>query len=818
MLAKAESTGWDRLLEAYSPIKGRSDELVDDTGRVRPHWIPVLAELGRAAPQTLQGRFDEADRHLRNSGVSFRLYDSPDGSERPWPLAHVPLVLSSADWKRIEAGIIQRATLLQRILADLYGPANLVRDGALPATVIAGNPDFLRPLVGLTPRGGEHLLVYGADLGRAPDGRWWVLGDRTQAPSGMGYSVENRLAISGALASLYRDMHIERLAHFFQALRTGLAARSGREMARIGLLTPGPANETYFEHAYLARYLGLLLVEGGDLTVQDGIAYVRTIEGPKRIDVLLRRLDASFADPLELTASSKIGVPGLIQAVRTGSVALANSLGAGLVEARAMLAFIPALSRRILGEDLLLPNVATWWCGDEGARQEVMARLGGLRIAPASSRRVPGLPPEGMPCPDEDGRTGFAELIATHPLELVGQEMLKLSTMPVWTGATLEPRPFTLRVFAVSTPAGWKVMHGGFCRVAEADDGSFAIQRGGRSADVWVRSDDPVENVTLLPTPAHIPIRRRIGSLPSRAADNLFWLGRYLERTEATLRVVRALAEINLDVGDEAGEPSHRLSSLLVHWGATEHDEIKGEVEDIVREAMEGDSNGSVPVLVRAASRTASVIRERLSTDATRAFDDLRAIIASEREADLAERADSALRVLAALSGLAQENMNRISGWRFLQIGRRVERAILTCRMVSAMADPTSSETTLDSLLRVTDSRITYRSRYLLGTLRAPVIDLVVLDDGNPRSVAFQIVRAAEHMSVLPGSTNEGEIDPPGKSIRILRTTLETSEPGDVDDKMLGMLLSRLLRLSDELTARYFGQGQPLNEIIEGLG
>src|SRR5215207_245116 len=236
MLAKAESTGWDRLLDAYSPIEGRSDELVDDTGRVRPHWTPVLAELGRATPEALQGRFDEADRHLRNSGVSFRLYDSPDGSERPWPLAHVPLVLSSADWKRIEAGIIQRATLLQRILADLYGPASLVRDGALPATVIAGNPDFLRPLVGVTPRGGEHLLVYGADLGRAPDGRWWVLGDRTQAPSGMGYSVENRLAISGALASLYCDMHIERLAHFFQALRTGLADRSGRETARIGLL------------------------------------------------------------------------------------------------------------------------------------------------------------------------------------------------------------------------------------------------------------------------------------------------------------------------------------------------------------------------------------------------------------------------------------------------------------------------------------------------------------------------------------------------------------------------------------------------------
>ncbi|MDQ0467353.1 circularly permuted type 2 ATP-grasp protein [Labrys wisconsinensis] len=838
MLVQPKSAGWSRILAGYAPPAGGADELVDGRGRVRSHWAPVLAELAAGGAAGMRQRFALADRHLKDSGVYYRVYDADGGGERPWPLSHLPLVIPAAEWRGIEAGVIQRAQILEMILADLYGPARLVREGALPAAVVAGNPDFLRPLAGVTQRGGEELLVYAVDLGRAPDGRWWVLGDRCQAPSGMGYAVENRLAISAALPALYRDMHVERLAGFFQALRSGLAAKFGREGSRIGLLTPGPANETYFEHAYLARYLGFLLVEGGDLTVQDNVVYVRTIEGLKRIDVLLRRLDADFADPLELTASSRIGVPGLVQAVRAGSVTLANSLGAGLLEARAMLAFIPALARRLTGEELKLPNVATWWCGDPSVRAEVLDRLDQRALAPAFSRPVPGLTRDGPTLAaerDEAGRAGLAAAIESHALDVVAQDVIRLATMPVWTGERLEPRPFTLRVFAVATPEGWRVMHGGFCRVAEGSDArALSMQRGGRSADVWIASEGPVEKVTLLPQPDRVAIRRRLGHLPSRAADNLFWLGRYLERAEGTLRVVRALAELSVEAPDETGEAPARLANLLISWGAAAADDqgadtpkkvratlgnsLVVDIDEMIRQAFEGDGNGAIPVLVRAAGRTASVIRERLSPDATRALADLGHIIEEERDLSPVDRADKALRVLAALSGLAQENMNRISGWRFMQIGKRIERGILTCRQARRLAGEGASEGALDALLKVTDSRITYRARYLMGTLRLPVLDLVLLDDGNPRSVAFQLGRLADHLAHLPGVAAEGEIDAPGKTIRLLRATVEVSEAQEIDEAMILSIENRLLTLSNEVTARYFGQGEVPVETTEGLG
>jgi uncharacterized circularly permuted ATP-grasp superfamily protein/uncharacterized alpha-E superfamily protein len=816
-----DQAGMAAILGRYRPQRDAADELLDATGAVRPHWAPLLAELQRAEPEEVSRRLGIADRHLKSSGVFYRVYDPAGGGERPWPLSHVPLVIPGAEWAALERGIIQRANLLEAILADLYGPARLVAEGALPAAAVAGNPDYLRPVVGAVPRGGSHLVIYAADLGRAPDGRWWVLGDRAQAPSGAGYSVENRLALAAALPGLLRDMHVERLARFFQDMRSALAALAGRETSRIALLTPGPANETYFEHAYLARYLGFLLVEGGDLMVQDGAVYVRTVEGPKRIEVLMRRLDADFCDPLEFTAASRIGVPGLVRAVRAGAVALANSLGAGLVEAPAMLAFLPALARRVLGEELILPNVATWWCGDPAVKAEAIGQIERLDIAPAFPRRASSLRDGLARSPSQDGgeRERVLALVNRHALDVVAQERVKLATMPTWTGSGLEARPFTLRVFAVRTQAGWSVMRGGFCRVAEGDDPlALSMQRGGRSADVWVTADAPVEPVSLLQPPGRVAIRRRLGHLPSRVADNLFWLGRYLERAEVTLRAVRAIDDIGVEFADEADETPRRLARLLVAWGATQDPKAGDDVGAVLAETLDGEANGSIPVLVRAAARTASVTRERLSPDATQALDDLRAVVASGGDAPPAERADRALRVLSALSGLAQENMNRISGWRFMQIGRRIERGILTARMARRLADETASETTLDALLRVTDSRITYRARYLMGTLRVPVLDLVVLDEGNPRSVAFQVQRLYDHLSDLPGERREGEIDPPGKTVRIVRTMVETHGAGELDDTMLGAIEDRLLVLSDEVTARYFGQNPPISEMSEGLG
>src|SRR6267154_1127771 len=380
----------ERILSGYRPLPGIFDEMMDPQGRPRPHWQFFLRMLAGLGTDEINRRFSAADRHLRESGVFYRVYEDPAGAERPWPLSHIPLIIAATEWEALRAGLIQRAERLEAVLADSYGAAKLVTEGRLPAALIAGNPEFLRPLVGVAPPGGAHLRFCAVDVGRAANGRWWVLGDRTQAPSGAGYALENRLALARAIPDIYRAAHVNRLAPFFQALQADLAAFGRQDDSRVCLLTPGPMNETYFEHAYLARYLGFLLVEGQDLTVRDDGVFIRTVSGLKRAEVLLRRLDADFSDPLELNAHSRLGVAGLVQKVRDGKVVIANSLGAGLVEARSMLAFLPALAPVLLGAELAIPNIATWWLGHAGAREEIVDKLDTMVIASAFRDNLPG--------------------------------------------------------------------------------------------------------------------------------------------------------------------------------------------------------------------------------------------------------------------------------------------------------------------------------------------------------------------------------------------------------------------------------------------
>src|SRR5690349_20063100 len=399
-----ESADLEPLLGGYHCLFPRNfDEMMDHHGRVREHWRPFLGMLADLGPDEVNRRFAAADRHLRDSGVFYRVYEDPAGAVRPWPLSHVPLLIDATEWQELKAGLVQRAELLEAILGDIYGPAKLVREGRLPAAVIAGNPEFLRPMVGIAPPGGSHLRFYAVDVGRSPDGRWWVLGDRTQAPSGAGYALENRIALSNAMPDVYRELRVERLAPFYQAFQAELSSLNLQDDSRVCLLTPGPLNEAYFEHAYLARCLGFLLVEGEDLTVREDGVFIRTVSGLKRAEVLLRRLDSDFADPLELTARSRLGVPGLMQAVRDGTVAVANSFGAGAVEARAMLSFTPALAPRLLGEDLAIPNLATWWLGDPTRREEVLQKLDRVVIGSAFTG--------GLPAWDDVGDDPGSELV-----------------------------------------------------------------------------------------------------------------------------------------------------------------------------------------------------------------------------------------------------------------------------------------------------------------------------------------------------------------------------------------------------------------------
>jgi uncharacterized circularly permuted ATP-grasp superfamily protein len=566
----------EAFVSGYRPLAGTYDELMDRDGRVRPHWRSLIAMLADLGGEEINRRFGAADRHLRDSGVFYRVHEDPVGAERPWPLSHVPLILDAAEWRQLVPGLIQRAELLEAVLGDVYGAGKLVGDGKLPAALAAGNPEFLRPLVGASPAGGAHLRFYAVDLARSADGRWLVLADRAQAPSGAGYALENRIALTRAMPDIYHALRVERLAPFFQAFQADLTALNRRDDSRICLLTPGPMNEIYFEHAYLARYLGFLLVEGEDLTVREDGVFVRTVSGLRRAEVLLRRLDADFADPLELNAHSRLGVPGLLQAVRDGSVVIVNSLGAGLIEARGFLSFLPALARAMTGHDLSLPNITTWWLGDAETRNRIVSTLDDLVVASAFAGDVTSTDQKfdviGAKL-EPAARTALIDAVTQRGIDFVAQEPVKLATTPAWRDGALVPRPFVLRLFLARTADGWQVMPGGFVRIAEEVDArAVSLQRGGRTADAWVLSEGPVAPTSLLPAPDRIEIKRTIGSLPSRAADNLFWLGRYLERSEATLRLVRTLIARAIERDEGATPVIDSIIALLGAWSAVPTD------------------------------------------------------------------------------------------------------------------------------------------------------------------------------------------------------------------------------------------------------
>jgi uncharacterized circularly permuted ATP-grasp superfamily protein/uncharacterized alpha-E superfamily protein len=800
------------LIGGYRAQAGLYDEMIQPDGQVRPHWRPFLEGLAGLDRAELEGRFGVADRHLRDSGVFFRVYDESGAGERPWPLSHVPLLISAEDWKEIRAGVLQRTALLESVLADCYGPRQFVDRGWLPAAAVAGSPEYIRPLVGAVPVGMRHLAFYAVDLGRSPSGDWWVIRDRAQAPSGAGYTLENRAAVTRALGDIYRGFAVERLASFFEAYRGWLSGFRQADDAGVCLLTPGRHNETYFEHAYLARQLGLRLVEGDDLTVRDQVVYLRTIAGLRRVSALWRRLDSDFCDPLELNQRSRLGVPGLVQAVRRRNVMVANAIGTGLAEAEALMSFMPSLAKRLLDQPLALPNVATWWCGQADERNYVLEHFDELAIAPAFAARVPGgLASGGMAVSEMDQarrQTLRAEL-GRRGIDYVGQEVVKLSTTPVWNDGRLEPRPFMLRVFVAATADGWNVMPGGFGLIGDRIDArAVTMQGGARSADVWVLGEGPHAHPPLPPPAVETSIRRATGALPSRAADNLFWLARYLERAEATLRVVRAQAS-RLVEGSKGPETA-TLAEVLFKWGAVPANGGAGgpAARIAAAAALNGEGQGAVPTLVNAVRNAAAVIRDRFPRDALQAIDDLNALVHSPPpdaavEGRILDRANEALRLIAAVSGIELEGMNRLSGWRFFQLGRRIERAINTSRLARHFAGREAAPESLETLLELAESLRTFRVRYLVGPQRAPVLDLVLLDESNPRSLGFGLVEVLGHLATLPNPRPDGGPSPVIAAAEALVGEVRALDPTSVTDEQLIALENELMNLSNLVVQAY---------------
>jgi uncharacterized circularly permuted ATP-grasp superfamily protein/uncharacterized alpha-E superfamily protein len=781
-----QSAPWPPITRYASLLGPGRDEMLAADGTVRPHYRPLVDALASMPEGEREGRFRSASQYLSEAGVHHRIYRAGDNGddEREWPLSQPPLVVDPAEWAQLAAGLVQRAGFLERLLGDIYGERLLVRDGVLPGAILGRNPEFLRPLADQGRSGAPLIRFIAIDLGRGPDGRWWVLGDRTQAPSGAGFALENRVATSRAFPELARQMNVERLAAFFQRFREALNGLAGSDMSSVGLLTPGPHNDTYFEHAYLARYLGLLLLEGGDLVVHRDRADVRTVDGFRPIRVLWRRLDAEFCDPLELFGGSRIGTPGLLRAIRSGSLAVINAPGSGILESRALMAFQKPLAVALTGGELKLPSVATWWCGQSSERSFVEANRHRLQLA-AAFPPAAGATPTPLAAEDD-----WSAAPASDGTGLVAEEFAALSTAPVFIDGRLEPRPVTWRVFLSRDDEGWHVMPGGFARVADSRDArAVSLQAGGRSTDVWIPSSEASRPVTLLPRDGRF-LRRVPGALPARAADNLFWLGRYTERCEVATRLARLHAA---RVGEvlPSGEIDARIEALLAGLG--------------VSPSPQSVTKGLL-VLARQAADTASRIRDRFSPDGWRTLDEIvEQIVAAvvEKDEDTVALANQILTRLSGFTGLVRENMYQFAGWRFMQCGRHVERGRMSARVCSVLLGGGAPEGALEGLLEFTDSRVTYRRRYFVELSRETVVDLTVLDPLNPRSVAFQVNSLAERLAELPGMHAAETPDLLARRIARLKVRLHTAEPAEVDPAFLDRVEGDLGLISDLLTERY---------------
>ncbi len=804
----------DAMIDAYAAQAQGGDLMLAAAADQGAQWRTMLSNLVQLCQGDLPALQARMERQVLDLGMAFRLAGEAD--ERSWPLNPVPLLIDAGEWRAIEQGMAQRAELIERIVADIYGAQSLIADGSLPAPLVAGSPHFWRQMMDMKPPKGRYLHFYAADLARDPDGEWRVLADFTRTPTGAGYALENRLAFSRVAGDALEGIAVRRLAPFFAAFRQGLAATCARIEPRIALLTPGRFNQSYAEQAHLARYLGLLLVEGADLAVREGQLYVRTIEGMKRIDALWRRMDASLLDPLSFDAGSRIGVPDLAESMARGQLVVANWPGVGVMEAPAMAAFLPRLAQRLLGADLMLPSVATWWCGQAAEEEQVRKGIDGMAVGSAFGRRLPELGGAasiigGLASPER--RDAILAAMAARPMDYVGQEVVRLSSTPALIDGQLRPRPFTLRVFVTRDPDGnWRIMPGGFARLAAHDDARAAlIGEGDLSADVCILGSEQEGPHTLLDSGPAPAIRRVAGTLPSKAADNLYWLARYLERAETTLRLTRSLlgGSIEADIRTALGATATgRLRTTLMMWSAVPYALSTASVGTFCRAAVGApDAGASINGLMSHAQDIARAMRDRLAVDFWRLLSRPFSPLDPEEGGALAERLGSLTDLFSALAGQAAENMGRSHGWHFHGLGRRLERAVNLCRLARQFAADDAGTDDLSVLLDLADCQISYRTRYLASLSLLPVRDMVLLERQNPRSLAFQIDGIGRHLAAFPPLRDDGMPEPPMQIAAGLSATLAASSAAGLGAQALDDIESRLLALSDAVTARYFLQG-----------
>ncbi|WP_205472792.1 circularly permuted type 2 ATP-grasp protein [Nocardioides sp. SYSU D00038] len=734
-------------LPGGAPEVQRHDEVVGPDGSLRPAWRG-LAETAVALTAADLRRVDgDITSLLADDGVTRTL---PGGRVEPWRLDPVPLVVDAESWAPLEVGLAQRAELLNALLVDLYGEQRLLAEGVVPAPVVLAHPGFTRVVARASAVDPRPLLLTATDLGRDHDGAWRVLGDRAQAPSGLGWAVENRRVVSRVLPELYRRAGLHRAEPYLWALRSALLQSAPADLAdpRVVVLTPGTHSETAYDQAFLASALGFPLVHGSDLVVRDGWLWMKVVGRLERVDVVLRRVDAAWSDPLELRGDSRLGVAGLAEAVRRGRVRVVNGLGAGVLENPGLLPYLPAACEVLLGEQLRLPSVPTWWCGDPAGRAHVLDHLDALDV-----RTI-----DGRPRPAGESRVALRERVLAEPHLFVGQERLPLSQAPTWgeTGrasGAATPRPVTLRTFTLRYGAAYRPLVGGLATVVDP--------RSPASKDVWVlkaNAGDPDQGLAdVLPTTS----ARAVDVVVPRILEDMFWVGRYAERAEDLLRLLlatHALAEDFRTRPRTAGGTSLGvLLDALAGLAGRRHDDLDAELRSLL---LDADRPGSAAHALAGLRDALSGVRDQLSPDVWRAVGSTdraaAALVASHHSHQVAESAGRMLTAVLSLQGVTA-SMMRDAGWHAVGAGRSLERALQVHHLLASTTTVRrgldADRQVLDAVLAVAESAVTHRRRYRGYVRPGGVVELLLLDADNPRSVRACLADLRQHLAALPAST-----------------------------------------------------------------
>jgi uncharacterized circularly permuted ATP-grasp superfamily protein/uncharacterized alpha-E superfamily protein len=749
-------------------------ESFSSPGVPRPHWQGIIAAVNGTPTQILKQRQERVKRMRHEDGATYNPFDNADGKGTPWALEMIPLPITAGEWAGLETGLIQRALLLDKILADTYGPQDLLKGGALPAPLVFANPRFLHACHGIQPPGNRYLNFYAADLYRGSDGCFRVLHDYSANPAGLGYALENRIVISRMFPELYHQTQIRRLAPFFQTFHNSLVQRSGlqRQDPNIVLLSPGPESPIYFEQALLSRYLGYPLVEGQDLTVRNGKVFLKKLAGLEPVEVIFRQITDSNSDPFALRRNTTTGVAGLIQVAREGNIGIINPIGSGFLETPVLPVFLPGLCRELLGQELILESHPAWWCGTPEGQNQVLANLHRLTVHHAFDPSTSiGLP------------NNFANAIQASPFSMMAKETLQPSAVPAWEEGGVSARHTLMRVFVCATDQGFTVMPGGLAITAQDINTLLGdIPEQLQSKDIWVLSDEPVEHFSMMNGLQTVAEFRRGSDLPSRVADHLLWLGRYLERAEGLIRLLRSVFKRLSGETRPEDIPEMQFLLTLLRAGNTIADPPENQSggilsEDLGPQLLDGlylrDRPESVIAILQRVQEAARTVRDRLSPDSWRVINRLDDFGESP-DADPLELLDNTLFTLSSFSGLAMESMTRGLGWRFMDMGRRMERALHQIDLLHIglpwACGP--ARNTLEALLEVSDSIMTYRARYRTAFQLAPALDLLLMDESNPKSLAFQLSQLSDHVEHLPRQSERRFSSPEERmALEMLTTT-----------------------------------------------